>query len=97
MRIKAKPKQRKVDNVVIAAIDEKSLKELGRWPWSRYTIARLVNKLDRLGASTIALDIVFAEPETTISLKHLRMAKIRILTFIRVNRKPSDKCKTKLR
>jgi adenylate cyclase len=75
MRIKAKPKQRKVDNVVIAAIDEKSLKELGRWPWSRYTIARLVNKLDRLGASAIALDIVFAEPETTISLKHLRMAK----------------------
>lgn len=75
MRIKAKPKQRKVDNVVIAAIDEKSLKELGRWPWSRYTIARLVNKLDRLGASAIALDIVFAEPETTISLRHLRMAK----------------------
>ncbi|HEX19717.1 MAG TPA: CHASE2 domain-containing protein, partial [Acidiferrobacteraceae bacterium] len=39
MRIKAKPKLRKVDKVVIAAIDEKSLKELGRWPWSRYTIA----------------------------------------------------------
>ncbi|GMQ90727.1 MAG: adenylate/guanylate cyclase domain-containing protein [Gammaproteobacteria bacterium] len=75
MRIKAKPKLRKVDKVVIAAIDEKSLKELGRWPWSRYTIARLVNKLDRLGANTIALDIVFAEPETTISLKYLRMAK----------------------
>ena len=33
------------DNIVIAAIDEKSIEKLGRWPWGRDRIARLLNKL----------------------------------------------------
>jgi len=32
--------------VVIAAIDEKSIDELGRWPWPRKNLTRLVEKLD---------------------------------------------------
>ncbi|MCK7513133.1 MAG: CHASE2 domain-containing protein [Desulfobacterales bacterium] len=31
------------NETVIAAIDEKSVSELGRWPWPRTTIARLVD------------------------------------------------------
>ena len=50
---------------VIAAIDEKSLSELGRWPWPRSTIAKLVDTLKGYGAKAVGMDIVFAEPEET--------------------------------
>ena len=53
------------DDIVIVAIDEQSLRELGRWPWSRRTHAELVRKLSAAGAKAIALDIVFAEPDAT--------------------------------
>ncbi|MDG4606989.1 MAG: CHASE2 domain-containing protein, partial [Candidatus Contendobacter sp.] len=53
------------DDIVIVAIDEQSLRELGRWPWSRRTHAELIRKLGAASAKAIALDIVFAEPDVT--------------------------------
>ncbi len=50
-------------NIVIAAIDERSLKDLGRWPWNRSCHAELINKLSLSGAKTIAIDVLLAEPE----------------------------------
>lgn len=50
-------------DVVIAAIDEQSLEKLGRWPWSRDHIAKLIDKLTDAGAAVIALDIIFSEAE----------------------------------
>ena len=47
--------------VVIVDIDERSLREHGQWPWPRTRVADLVDKLDDLGASAIAFDIIFAE------------------------------------
>jgi CHASE2 domain-containing sensor protein len=52
-------------DVIIVAIDENSLSQLGRWPWSRKTHADLVNRLKQEGASAIGLDIIFSEPDTT--------------------------------
>ena len=49
------------NRVVIIDIDEQSLTTVGQWPWRRDVIAQLVNKLREMGASTIALDIMFAE------------------------------------
>ncbi len=51
------------DNVVIAAIDEKSLKQLGRWPWSRKILADLVDRLAEADAAVVAFDVIFPEPE----------------------------------
>ncbi len=53
------------DDIVIIAIDEQSLREIGRWPWSRRIHADLIRKLTAAGAKAIALDIVFAEPDAT--------------------------------
>jgi signal transduction histidine kinase/CHASE2 domain-containing sensor protein len=50
--------------ILIVAIDEKSLDELGRWPWSRSVHARLVDKLSVAGARVIGLDILFSEAAT---------------------------------
>jgi len=54
---------------VIAVIDEKSLSELGRWPWPRTTIAQMVRKLKKNGAKAVGFDIVFSEPDINSNLK----------------------------
>ena len=52
--------------VVILDIDERSLAEVGRWPWSRALMARLVNKLfDDYGIVALGFDVVWAEPDTS--------------------------------
>jgi CHASE2 domain-containing sensor protein len=48
---------------VIVDIDEKSLKQYGQWPWPRYRIATLLDKLRNLGALSIGLDMLFAEED----------------------------------
>lgn len=50
------------DDVVIVAIDDKSLRKLGQWPWPRALHAELVTRLSEAGARVIGLDIMFAEP-----------------------------------
>src|SRR5260221_229469 len=63
MRLRALPRTAP-QHVTIAAIDEKSLAKLGRWPWSRSTFAELVQRLDELGAKVIAFDVFFSERES---------------------------------
>jgi len=57
--------------VVIATVDEKSLSEIGRWPWSRTVTARLVDTLKGYGAKAVGFDIVFAEPDQNASMQTL--------------------------
>jgi adenylate cyclase len=52
---------------VIAAIDEKSINKLGRFPWSRSVWARVVDRLTELGARVIVFDVFFAESENVAS------------------------------
>jgi adenylate cyclase len=53
--------------VAIVAIDDDSLKAVGRWPWSRENMARLLDRLKEAGPRVIALDIIFAEKEQTVA------------------------------
>lgn len=48
--------------VVVAAIDEKSLKSVGHWPWPRRTLAELTTKLADAGAALIVYDVILSEP-----------------------------------
>lgn len=50
-------------SIVIVDIDDKSISAEGRWPWDRVKIAKLAKELHRLGASVIAFDAVFSEPQ----------------------------------
>jgi adenylate cyclase len=48
--------------VVVLDVDEKSLGEIGRWPWRRSIMARLVNRLfDEHGVAVLGFDMVWAE------------------------------------
>ncbi|MDY0301316.1 MAG: adenylate/guanylate cyclase domain-containing protein [Trichlorobacter sp.] len=49
--------------VVVIAIDHASIKELGRWPWSREITGKLIENLAFYGARVTALDIVFSETQ----------------------------------
>jgi adenylate cyclase len=49
--------------IVIVDIDEKSLRQEGRWPWPRATVSRLTQRVFEQGAFVMAMDVVFAEPQ----------------------------------
>lgn len=46
--------------VVLVTIDEASVKNYGRWPWSRAVQGKLIRKLKQMGAGVIALDVVYS-------------------------------------
>ena len=50
-----------LDNIAIVSIDDKSLQEIGRWPWDRDVHARLLEKI-KGHAAIAAFDISFFEP-----------------------------------
>lgn len=61
------------ERIVIVDIDEKSLAEVGRWPWGRNKLAELVEELfDRQQAAMLGFDVVFAEADDSSGLKRLR-------------------------
>lgn len=61
------------DRVAILDIDEASLKSVGRWPWSRDTLTRLVAQLfDHYGVAAVGFDVVFAEPDKSSGLDTLK-------------------------
>ena len=45
--------------VVLVRVDDKSLREIGDWPWPRSTQARLYTGLERLGADHIGADLMY--------------------------------------
>ncbi len=58
--------------VVVVAIDSRSVEAIGRWPWTRARHAELVDRLREWGASAVAFDVLFTEPEGTRELGLLR-------------------------
>ena len=58
------------DRIVIVDIDENSLAEVGRWPWGRDKLARIVDNLfDFYQADVVGFDIVFAEKDESSGLE----------------------------
>ena len=61
------------DRIVIVDIDEKSLAEVGRWPWPRDRLAGLTDELfNRQQIALLGFDVVFAEPDESSGLQKLR-------------------------
>ncbi|MEO7178402.1 MAG: CHASE2 domain-containing protein [Allosphingosinicella sp.] len=47
--------------IVLIAIDERSLAQVGPWPWPRSVYARVLDALARQGVQRVAFDIVFSQ------------------------------------
>lgn len=50
-------------DIAIVAIDDRTLAELGRWPFSRSWLAAAVNAIAQDGASSIVFDLLLVGPE----------------------------------
>ncbi len=61
-RLAPPPSQRSV--VVLVLIDDESLRQYGRWPWSRDLLGRLITKIADSGAGVIGLDVLLSEPQS---------------------------------
>jgi HD-GYP domain-containing protein (c-di-GMP phosphodiesterase class II) len=61
--VRAAPTRSPGGRVVIVDVDERSLSAIGQWPWRRDLIGRLIDRMRDLGASAIALDMIFAESD----------------------------------
>ena len=51
------------EDVVIVDIDEKSIGEIGQFPWRRDVFAKLIDKLNSYNAAVISFDIFFSEDD----------------------------------
>ena len=59
------------DDIVIVAFDDRSLAELGGWPWPRERHAALIDALTEAGAGPVLFDVLFLEssrPEADAAL-----------------------------
>ncbi|MBT8120184.1 MAG: CHASE2 domain-containing protein [Gammaproteobacteria bacterium] len=63
------------DDIIIVAIDDESLEDLGRWPWPRSQHASLINKLELESPKVIGLDIIFSESDFDNPLSDVLMAR----------------------
>jgi adenylate cyclase len=57
--------QERPDDIVVVQVDDRTFSELGvQWPFPRSLHARLIDRLRRAGAKTVAFDVQFTEPTT---------------------------------
>lgn len=51
------------DKIALAAIDDRAIEQIGRWPWSREKLAAIIDELARVGAKVVALDILLDDEQ----------------------------------
>ncbi|MGQ0710909.1 MAG: CHASE2 domain-containing protein [Rhodoferax sp.] len=72
-RLRATAPHSQDERIVIVDVDEKSLAEVGRWPWGRNKLASLVDELfERQQIASLGFDVVFAEPDESSGLQRLQ-------------------------
>jgi len=60
-----KARLEKIPEIVIVDVDDKTLKELGRFQsWPRYNFAKVINVISQQSPKIIGIDFLFSEPDT---------------------------------
>jgi CHASE2 domain-containing sensor protein len=52
-----------LDRIAVIGIDDQSLANIGRWPWSREVLANMTDRLSQAKAKVIAYAVLFSEPQ----------------------------------
>jgi adenylate cyclase len=63
VRFRARTTPPKPAPLVIVGIDDASIAEIGRWPWSRAVLARFLDLMTADRAKVVAFDLLFREPQ----------------------------------
>ena len=73
MRLRAFMPRTLDERIAIVDLDEKSLAEVGQWPWSRHHLARLMDTLfEQQQIAALGMDVVFAEADASSGLAQLQ-------------------------
>ncbi len=72
--IRLAPRPSTPSSVVLVLVDDESLRQYGRWPWSRTRLAQLVRNVGSAGAGVIGIDVLLTEPQSTEADQELRKA-----------------------
>ena len=56
------------ERIIIVSIDERSIAEVGPWPWPREQMARLVSAIDAAGAQLQLHDVIYSEAKPNDAL-----------------------------
>ncbi len=71
VRMTSKPPS---DRIAVIAIDEQSIANIGRWPWSREVHAKLIDQLAAAKAKVIGTTVFFSEPQKDPGLAYVEKA-----------------------
>ena len=71
------------DDILIVAIDDYSLKELGKWPWPRQHHAALIRQLNAAKPIAIGMDVLFSEPDSSLNADNGIPADLALATAIK--------------
>lgn len=66
------------DQIAVIAIDDESINNIGRWPWSREIHAQMVNKLKTAGAKVIGSTIYYTEAVVEPGLTWIQRLKAQL-------------------
>lgn len=62
-------------DIVVIAVDDRSITSIGRWPWRRALHAQLVDVVSAQNPKAIGLDILFSEPDLDYPLDDALLAQ----------------------
>ncbi|OGR90845.1 MAG: hypothetical protein A3J74_09395 [Elusimicrobia bacterium RIFCSPHIGHO2_02_FULL_57_9] len=79
--------------IVLIAIDDSSIAQVGRWPWPRSRVAALLDKLGPVRPKVIGLDIVYSEPEQNQGLIEIQNLEVQFKELV-ASKKIIDKSKS---
>lgn len=65
-RLRVMPHVSEAPRIVIVAIDNASLRQLGRWPWHREVLAQALEVIERGKPVAVGFDVIFSEQEQEI-------------------------------
>jgi adenylate cyclase len=83
IRLRATMPETLDDRIAIVDVDEKSLAEVGRWPWPRDKLAAITQHLfDEQRIAVLGFDVVFGEPDLSSGLSRLEQLAHRELAHI---------------
>ncbi len=82
IRSKLRQHSKPGDDIIIVAIDDNSIGNIGRWPWSRSIMAGLITEISKANPKVIGLNILFSEPEQANGLEEIRELKLKYINLI---------------
>lgn len=69
LQFNLRPDKEYRSEIVVAALDEQALTNIGKWPWPRHILADLIDNLAAMSPAVIGLDILLNDPDDMVDTR----------------------------